>query len=171
MQNVYLSFPRGGHFDGNYLYVSAQRRATHGLQVLGAYTYGKLMSLPIYTDLATTSGITQTGTGFQNPRNLDGDYSVDAIDVTHRGTISALYDLPFGRNQRFLSHSGGWDRLVGGFQYQHHYDSREWQAAGLHGSHKSGYCDTTKPRSRCQCCCATSKSHRVVQYSCVCRPT
>jgi Carboxypeptidase regulatory-like domain len=138
MQNVYLSFPRGGHFDGNYLYVSAQRRADHGLQILGAYTYGKLMSLPIYTDLATTSGITQTGTGFQNPRNLDGDYSVDAIDVTHRGTISALYDLPFGRNQRFLSHSGVWDRLVSGFQYNVIMTAESGRPLGFTGATNQG---------------------------------
>jgi hypothetical protein len=138
MQNVYLSYPRGGHFDGNYLYVSAQRRATHGLQVQGAYTYGKLMSLPIYTDLATTSGITQTGSGFQNPRNLDGDYTVDAIDVTHRGTIAALYDLPFGTNRRFLSHFGALDRLVGGFQYNVIMTAESGRPLGLTGASNQG---------------------------------
>ena len=138
MQNVYASNPRGGHFDGNYLYVSAQRRAARGLQVLGAYTYGKLMSLPIYTDIATTAGITQTGTGFQNPRNFDGDYSVDAIDVTHRGTISALYDLPFGRDQRFLSHSNTLDRILGGFQYNVIMTAESGRPLGFTGATNQG---------------------------------
>jgi hypothetical protein len=138
MQNVYLSFPRGGHFDGNYLYVSAQRRSARGLQVLGAYTYGKLMSLPIYTDIATTTGITQTGTGFQNPRNLDGDYSVDAIDVTHRGTISALYDLPFGRNQRYFAQSNLLDRLLGGFQYNIIMTAESGRPLGFTGATNQG---------------------------------
>jgi hypothetical protein len=138
MQNVYLSYPRGGHFDGNYLYVSAQRRAVRGLQILGAYTYGKLMSLPIYTDIATTAGITQTGTSFQNPLNLDGDYSVDAIDVTHRGTISALYDLPFGHNERFLSHSNAMDKLVGGFQYNIIMTAESGRPLGFTGATNQG---------------------------------
>ena len=117
MSSVAASSPRGAHFDGNYLYVSAQRRAQHGLQILGAYTYGKLMSLPIPTDISTTAGITSSGNGLQNFRNLNADYSVDTIDVQHRGTISALYDLPFGRSQRFLARSNLLDRVVGGFQY------------------------------------------------------
>jgi hypothetical protein len=117
MAAVDLSGPRGAHFDGNYLYVSAQRRAASGLQILGAYTYGKLMSLPIATDISTGAGITSTGGGLQNFRNLDGDYSVDTIDVQHRGTISLLYDLPFGHNKRFISNSNLLDRVLGGFQY------------------------------------------------------
>jgi hypothetical protein len=118
MQAVDLSNPRSAHFDGNYLYVSAQRRAAQGLQILGAYTYGKLMSLPIYSDIATTTGITQTGGSIQNIYNLDGDYSVDAIDVTHRGVVSLLYDLPFGKGHHYLANSSGWvDRIIGGFQF------------------------------------------------------
>ncbi len=117
MASVIQSYPRSAHFDGNFMYVALQRRATQGLQFQGAYTYGKLMSLPVYTDVATTAGITQTGTGIQNWRNLDADYSVDAIDVTHRGVVAMLYDLPFGKNHRLLNQGGWMDRLVGGLQF------------------------------------------------------
>ena len=41
---------------------------------------------------------------------------MDAIDVTHRLTISGLYDLPFGKGQRFFP-SAKTDRLLGGWQY------------------------------------------------------
>ncbi len=51
MASVQYSTPRFAHYDANYLYVSATRRAEKGLQVMGAYTYGKVMSLPIYTDI------------------------------------------------------------------------------------------------------------------------
>lgn len=115
---VFPNYPRIGSFDGNYMYLTVQRRVQHGLQVLGAYTYGKLMDLPIFTSIATTpGGGIATSNGPQNPRNLAADYSVDTFDVTHRLSVSALYDLPFGRGQRFLSHNGFWDRLVSGFQY------------------------------------------------------
>jgi hypothetical protein len=115
MQSVGLSSPRGSHFDGNYLYVSVQRRAEQGLQLQGSYTFGKLMSLPIYTDIGTTQGVTVSNP--QNWRNLDGDYAVDQIDVTHRGTIAALYDLPFGRGHRYLASSAILDRILGGLQF------------------------------------------------------
>jgi hypothetical protein len=138
MQAVNLSNPRIAHFDGNYLYVSAQRRAAQGLQVLGAYTYGKLMSLPIYTDIATTTGITQTGGSIQNARNLDGDYSVDAIDVTHRGVVSVLYDLPFGHGQRFLANSPILDRLFGGFQFNTIMTAESGRPLGFSGASNQG---------------------------------
>jgi hypothetical protein len=139
MQNVFLSNPRGAHFDGNFLYVSAQRRAEHGLQLMGAYTYGKLMDIPIFIDIATTGGGgTQTGSGFQNPRNLDGDYSVDAFDVTHRGTISALYDLPLGRNQRFFSQSKALDRVLGGFQFNVIMTVESGRPLGITGASNQG---------------------------------
>ncbi|NUQ28175.1 MAG: hypothetical protein HOQ35_06630 [Acidobacteriaceae bacterium] len=89
MSAITLGFPRAAHFDGNYLLVNVQRRSDTGLQLIASYTYGKLMSLPIYTDLSTVTG-TPTGNGLQNWRNLDADYSIDAIDVRHRGTIAAL---------------------------------------------------------------------------------
>jgi hypothetical protein len=117
MQTVALSNARSSHFDGNFLYVTLQRRAAEGLQFQSAYTYGKIMSLPIYTDIATTAGITSTGGSVQNPRNLDGDYSVDAIDVTHRGIVAVLYDLPLGKGRPFLNGGGWMDRLIGGFQF------------------------------------------------------
>jgi hypothetical protein len=76
------------------------------------------MDLPIFTSIATTpGGGLATSNGPQNPRDLAADYSVDAFDITHRLTVSALYDLPFGNGRRFLSGGGLLDRLVGGFQY------------------------------------------------------
>jgi hypothetical protein len=138
MQTVALSNPRSSHFDGNFLYVTLQRRATEGLQFQGAYTYGKLMSLPIYSDIATTAGITQTGGTIQNPRNLDGDYSVDAIDVTHRGIVAVLYDLPFGKNRPFLNRSGWLDRIVGGFQFNTTMTIESGRPLAFSGANNSG---------------------------------
>jgi hypothetical protein len=142
MQAVDLSDPRGAHFDGNYLYVSLQRRVEQGFQILGAYTYGKLMSDPIPTDLATVGTITNTGSnsgsGIQNPFNVDGDYSVDAIDVTHRATLSTLYDLPFGKGQRFVSGGGFLDRLVGGFQFNMIMTAESGRPLGITGATNQG---------------------------------
>jgi hypothetical protein len=115
---VTLSYPRNGTSDGNYLYVTAQRRVQHGLQVIASYTYGKLVDTPIYTDLSTSPGAgISTSNGPQNPRDLAADRSVDTFDVQHRMTVAALYDLPFGKGQRFLASGSLLDRFVGGFQF------------------------------------------------------
>ncbi len=116
--NVYQSYPRGGFFHSNYLYVTAQRRAAHGLAVIASFTYGKLQDLPIFTDLSTApGGGVSTSNGPQNPYDLRADYSVDTFDVNKRATVSTLYDLPFGKGERFLSGNGAAAAIAGGWQY------------------------------------------------------
>ena len=137
MNSVQYSFPRLGHFSGNYLLMNVQRRSESGLQIIASYTYGKLMSTPIYTDLSTVTG-TPTGNGLQNWRNIDGDYSVDAIDVRHRGTIAALYDLPFGKGKPFLSGGAALDRLVGGFQFNVVMTAEGGRPLGITGASNQG---------------------------------
>jgi Carboxypeptidase regulatory-like domain len=115
---VQQSYPRRGLYHANYLYLSGQRRAQHGLAVIGSFTYGKLMDLPIFTDLSTApGGGVSTSNGPQNPYDLNADYSVDVFDVSKRATVSALYDLPFGNGQRFLSRGGVLNSLIAGWQY------------------------------------------------------
>jgi hypothetical protein len=90
----------------------------NGLQVIGSYTYGKLMDVPIFDLLLNSPGAGPSApNGPQNWRNPSADYSVDLQDVTHRLTISGLYDLPFGPGKKFLSGKSAIDRLLGGFQF------------------------------------------------------
>lgn len=115
---VYPSYYRGGSYKGNYMYVTAQRRAQHGLAVMSAFTWGKLEDLPIFTDLSTApGGGASTSNGPQNPYNLKADYSVDTFDVSKRATVAVLYDLPFGKGHRFLNGGGLVDNIAGGWQY------------------------------------------------------
>lgn len=115
---VYPNYQRSASYGGNYMYLSVQRRVQRGLQVVGAYTYGRLEDLPIFTSISTTpgAGIT-TSNGPQNPRDIKGDYSVDTFDVQHRLTVTALYDLPFGKGQRFLSDIPMLSHIFSGLQY------------------------------------------------------
>jgi hypothetical protein len=115
MSSVSLQDPRNESYAANLAMLSVQRRIQHGLQVIGAYTFGKIMDDGIYTDIATTVG-TQTGDVPQNWLDPHGEHSVDAFDVTHRVTVAGLYDLPFGVGQRFLS-SPRTNRLIAGWQY------------------------------------------------------
>jgi len=126
MSTVTLQDARGASYWSNLAMISVQRRVQHGLQVIGAYTFGKILDegLQGLSDLSAvgtaTSGGPALSTGAasspQDWRNPQAEYSADAIDVTHRLTVSGLYDLPFGPGQRFLSGSR-LNRLTSGWQY------------------------------------------------------
>jgi len=45
------------------------------------------------------------------------DWGPSALNVKHQGTISAHYELPFGKGKRFFGNAGGFaDRVIGGWQ-------------------------------------------------------
>jgi Carboxypeptidase regulatory-like domain len=116
MATVTLQDPRNGFYWSNLAMLSVQRRVEHGLQIIGAYTFGKIMDEGVQglSDLSAVG--TGTSSSPQNWRNPAAEYSVDAIDVSQRLSLSGLYDLPFGTGQRFLS-SGRMNRLTSGWQY------------------------------------------------------
>lgn len=116
MAGVSLQDPRNGYYWSNQGLLSVQRRLQNGLQLMGAYTFSKITD----SGVQNVSNLSAVGTGTsaapQDPYNPRADHSLDTIDVTHRMTIAALYNLPFGVGQRFLN-SAHTDRLVGGWQY------------------------------------------------------
>lgn len=116
MSSVTMQDPRNGYYWSNLAMLSVQRRVERGLQILGSYTFGKITDAGVQ-DVSNLSAVgTGTSASPQNPYDPRADHSVDTIDVTHRMTISGLYDLPFGSGQRFAN-SSRTDRLVGGWQY------------------------------------------------------
>jgi carboxypeptidase family protein len=108
--------PHEGTYNGQYLQLSAQRRAPQGLTVLFGYTVGKLLDDSINAPLAYISSQTNI-TGFQNIYNPHAEYSLDPTDVSQRATASALYDLPFGKGSKFAASSNFVNRIIGGFQF------------------------------------------------------
>lgn len=116
MQSVTLQYPRNASYWGNLAELSVQRRVESGFQIIGGYTFGKVTDAGIQ-GLSDQSAVgTATAQTPQNWRNPQAEHSVDAIDVTHRLTVSGLYDLPLGVGHRFLN-SARTDRLLGGWQY------------------------------------------------------
>jgi hypothetical protein len=116
MSGVSMQNPRNGSYWSNLGMLSVQRRAQHGLQIMGAYTFGKIMDDGIQGVQDLSAFGTGTAASPQNAYNPHAEHSVDTIDVTHRATISGLYDLPFGKGQRFLSNPST-DRILGGWQF------------------------------------------------------
>jgi hypothetical protein len=133
MAAVTMQDPRNGYYWSNLGMLSVQRRATRGLQIMGAYTFGKTTDAGVQ-DVSNLSAVgTGTSASPQNPYDPRADHSVDTIDITHRLTISGLYDLPFGKGQRFLD-SPATDRLVGGWQVNSVFTLESGRPIGITGA-------------------------------------
>jgi hypothetical protein len=112
--NVYN--PHDGNLISHALQLSAQRQARNGLILLFGYTMSKLLDDSVNSPLAYLNGLAANNS-YQNIYNRRAEYSLDPADVSQRATVSALYNLPFGRNQKFSANSAFLDRLIGGFQF------------------------------------------------------
>jgi hypothetical protein len=87
----------------NSFQLTVTKRFTSGGSFLAAYTNAKLLS---NTDTLTTwleSGVGQV----QDWNNLKGERSLSSQDVSQRLVISYVYDLPFGRGQKYMSDASG----------------------------------------------------------------
>jgi hypothetical protein len=114
--NPYLS---GGFFwytEGNSSYNALQldltRRLSRGLQVRANYTWSK--------NLDMNSGLTGAQANNQPQMVLDRndlrrDWGLSALNITSQSTISASYELPFGRGKHWMA-SGWAGHLAGGWQ-------------------------------------------------------
>ena len=80
-----------------------EKRYSGGLAFLGSYTWSKAIDI---------------GSGnLDNPGAVNAQRGLADYDVPHRFVFSATYDLPFGRDRRWLSSSSGIARAVlGGWQ-------------------------------------------------------
>ncbi|MGB9606385.1 MAG: hypothetical protein ACPL88_10975, partial [Bryobacteraceae bacterium] len=87
------------------------KRYSHGLQFLVSYTFGK--SLDFGGSAASGGG--QTG-GPQTITNIRAGRGPSGYDVKHRGVVSYVYELPFGRGKKWVSRPGWPERLAGGWQ-------------------------------------------------------
>ena len=90
----------------NALQVKVQKRASHGLDFLATYTYGKAMAN------------SETGGAFSNNLNWWQDHGPANYDRTHTATISYVWELPFGRGRQFGgSASRTADLVLGGWAF------------------------------------------------------
>jgi hypothetical protein len=115
-QYTSLSAPADYSGDSSYhaLQVKVEKRFHSGGTVLGSYTFSKILS---NAETLTTWLDSPTGVaGIQNWYNLRGEKSLSSFDSRQRLTVSYVYDLPFGRGQKFLSGVHGFsDRVISGW--------------------------------------------------------
>jgi hypothetical protein len=96
----------GGRDNYNALQILVNRRFTQGLTINSQYQFGK--------SKGNTQGSNEAQTA-QNPFSFAEEFGNNTFDITHSGNITALYELPFGKLQKYRL-SGVADQLLGGWQ-------------------------------------------------------
>jgi len=89
-----------GNSSYNALEVNVTHRTSMGLEFRGNYTWSKNLDL--------NSGLTGAQANNQaqmilNRNDLRRDWGLSALNVASQGTVSANYELPFGRSRRWLN--------------------------------------------------------------------
>jgi hypothetical protein len=96
-----------------------EKRYASGLTFLTSYVFSKTMTL--------RSDRANAGDGrAMNHFNREAEYGLSAFDQTHVIKLNYSYELPFGRDKRFLT-DGALSKIVGG-----------WRVAGVH-AYASGF--------------------------------
>jgi hypothetical protein len=72
--------------------MKVEKRTSHGLSLLTAYTFSKSIDTNSSTNMLYGSGTE----GYQDPYHLNLERSVSAFDRTHVLNITFVYELPFG---------------------------------------------------------------------------
>jgi Carboxypeptidase regulatory-like domain/TonB dependent receptor len=104
--------PRGPS-EYNALQLSLEKRMSHGLSFLGAYTWGKSLD----EGAGGNSSTGESRINIQNPQNLRADYGLSNFDIRQRFTLSTVYQVPFGHGRQFLSNANRVvDAIAGGWQ-------------------------------------------------------
>lgn len=96
------------------LYLRAERRLAQGLSVLASYTWSKSMDDVTGYSLAGVNQLSSSA-GPQNAYQPGAEWSLSAQDAPNRFTTALTYDLPLGRNRRFLRNRRTLDWIAGGW--------------------------------------------------------
>ena len=101
-----------GHSSYDALITSVERRFSQGLNVQASYTWSKTIT-NADSIINVTNGVQQE----QDPFNSKSQKSLSNQDIPHTFVLSYLYELPFGKNKRFLNFNNSIARaIVSGFE-------------------------------------------------------
>jgi len=120
---VILTTPNANQrYDG--LQFHARKRFSGGLAFTASYTLSRALThgRGFFSEIGQAA---EASAFWPDPRNRDADWGPATADVRHNLAVAAIWDLPWGRGRRFLSHEPGWlDAIVGG-----------WSLAGIWKAH------------------------------------
>lgn len=106
-------FVSSAHADYNALLIKTEKRAGHGLNIVSSFTWSRNKD----SSFATANSIQSPGfSAPQNVYDLEAEYSYSVTDVPYRFVAGILYDLPFGKGERFSTGKGWLDEIIGRWQ-------------------------------------------------------
>ncbi len=108
-----VNTPRGYEFHSSYhaLQVKMRKRYTSGLQLLGAYTWSKMID-----DVSSVAGfLGAQNPGYTNHYDKRLDRTLSGLDVAHRLVLNYQYELPFGKGKPLLDQGGLVNQVLGGW--------------------------------------------------------
>lgn len=98
----------GGTSHYNAMQITLNRRMSTGLSVAGSFNWAH--------DLGNTGGSNEANTA-GNPYNFRADYGSNNFDIRRSLNLTALYQIPFGKAQKFgAASSKAVDAILGGWQ-------------------------------------------------------
>ena len=101
-----------GNSSFNSVQVKLRKRYSNHTSALLSYTYGRNID-----NGPAPFNLGRNHDSPQDPFNLAAERAVASNDVTHNFSGSAIYELPFGRHQRFLGNAGAVENaFLGGWQ-------------------------------------------------------
>jgi hypothetical protein len=92
-----------GTLDHNSLQFKVERQFTGGLYLLGAYTFGKTLTNGAGQNVGVGQGVRY----WPYLPFPDADQGLSDTDVRHAFNLSYIWQLPIGRERRFMSDMGG----------------------------------------------------------------
>jgi hypothetical protein len=105
-------FRSGGQSNYHSLQLRAEKRFSHGLSFLVAYTWAHALDIASNADLGA-----QNGGDFRFYQTPNREYGNADFDIRHRLVFSYLYELPIGHGKAWLGNATGpLDNVVGGWQ-------------------------------------------------------
>jgi hypothetical protein len=106
-----------GVTDFNALNVKVQKLFSHGLTVLGAFTWASNWD-NLWGASSTLNPLISNNNGAQDFYNTSTEYARSINNIPKRTTLALTYELPFGRGRQFMSGANRWvDMAVGGWTF------------------------------------------------------
>jgi Carboxypeptidase regulatory-like domain/TonB-dependent Receptor Plug Domain len=103
-----------GNSSYNALQIDLMKRLSRGLQIRGNFTWSKNLDINSAPTGAQSSNQAQM---VMNPYDVQRDWGPSALNVTAQTSISASYELPFGRGKALFGGASGLaERVAGGWQ-------------------------------------------------------
>ena len=133
---IYASFPTGGYSDYNSFQLKVEKRFSHGLSALLAFTGQKLID-----NFSQLSNVGNETGGIQNVYDERSERSVSSNDRSRRLVISGTYQLPVGRGKALGKNwNRALDSLIG-----------EWQVNGIY-TYQTGFPLSVTAANTCTNC-------------------